>query len=130
MSGKELVVGISLELFNYTLNNEAEAWNLPSIKSAITADYAIDNWFAGAELFLNGKTKDLEIPYGTIAKNGILVKNDAFADVNLKGGYIFSNRLTAFAKINNALGKKYHRFLNYPVQPLQLLAGLTYKFDL
>ena len=51
-------------------------------------------------------------------------------DLNLNGGYIFSDRLTAFAKINNALGKKYQPFVNYQVQTLQIIGGITYKFDL
>jgi outer membrane receptor protein involved in Fe transport len=48
----------------------------------------------------------------------------------LQGGYHFTNRLTAFAQINNALNTKYYQFTNYEVQEFQVLAGITYKFNL
>ena len=55
---------------------------------------------------------------------------ESYIDLNINGGYIFSDRLSAFAKINNALGKKYFSYTNYQVQTMQILAGITYKFDL
>ncbi len=120
----------SLNYSNFTTETELEAWNLPAIKATISADYQNKNWFAGAKLFYNGETKDFVIPYGLTAEDGNIIKNKSYLDLNLSGGYIFSDRLTAFAKINNALGEKYHTFVNYQVQTLQILAGLTYKFDL
>ena len=116
---------------NYTMDSELEAWNLPTMTATISADYQNKNWFAGAKLFYNGETKDFAIPFGlSLVENGLIVTNKSYLDLNLNGGYNFSDRLTAFAKINNALGEKYHRFLNYQVQTLQILAGITYKFDL
>ncbi|MFA5296849.1 MAG: TonB-dependent receptor [Lutibacter sp.] len=115
---------------NYTMDSQLEAWNLPTITATISADYQNKNWFAGAKLFYNGETDDFVIPYGLLPENGHIVTNDSYIDLNLNGGYNFSDRLTAFAKINNALGEKYHRFLNYQVQTLQILGGITYKFDL
>ncbi len=115
---------------NYTVDTQLEAWNLPTMTATISADYQNKNWFAGAKLFYNGETNDFVIPYGLLPVNGQIVTNESYMDLNLNGGYIFSDRLTAFAKINNALGEKYHRFFNYQVQTLQILAGLTYKFDL
>ena len=120
----------SLNYSNFTTETQLEAWNLPTVTATISADYQNKNWFAGAKLFYNGKTNDFVIPYGLTAENGNVVENKSFMDLNLNGGYIFSDRLTAFAKINNALGEKYHTFVNYQVQTLQILAGLTYKFDL
>jgi len=120
----------SLNYSNFTTETQLEAWNLPTVTATISADYQNKNWFAGAKLFYNGKTNDFVIPYGLTAENGNVVENKSFMDLNLNGGYIFSDRLTAFAKINNALGEKYHTFVNYQVQTLQILAGITYKFDL
>jgi len=119
----------SLNYSNFTTETQLEAWNLPTVTATISADYH-KNWFAGAKLFYNGKTKDFVIPFGLTAENGNVVENKSYMDLNLNGGYIFSDRLTAFAKINNALGEKYHTYVNYQVQTLQILAGITYKFDL
>jgi len=127
-ASKEFKFSSTLNYSNYTTSTQLEAWNLPNITATVSLDYENKNWFAGAKLFYNGQTKDLVIPYGTT--NGTIIKNDSYLDLNLNGGYIFSDRLTAFAKINNALGTKYQTFVNYQVQTLQILAGITYKFDL
>ncbi len=120
----------SINYSNFTTETQLEAWNLPAIKATISADYQNKNWFAGAKLFYNGSTKDYVIAYNDLPENSVIIENKSYMDLNLNGGYIFSDRLTAFAKINNALGEKYHTFVNYQVQTLQILAGITYKFDL
>ncbi|HSQ45918.1 MAG TPA: hypothetical protein VLM44_03260 [Lutibacter sp.] len=115
---------------HHTVETLLEAWNTPTMTATISADYQNKNWFAGAKLFYNGETEDFVIPFGFTSENGVFVINESYLDLNLNGGYNFSDRLTAFAKINNALGEKYHRFLNYQVKTLQILGGITYKFDL
>ena len=129
-ASKEFNFGASLNYSKFTTETQLEAWNLPDIKATVSADYQNKNWFAGAKLFYNGETNDFLIPFGIATENGTIVKNESYLDLNLNGGYIFSDRLTAFAKINNALGEKYQTFVNYQVQTLQILAGITYKFDL
>jgi len=129
-ASKEFNFGGTLNYANYTTETELEAWNLPDLTATISADYQNNSWFAGAKLFYKGETKDIETKYGLINITTPIVTNDSYIDLNLNGGYIFSDRLTAFAKVNNALGKKYHPFVNYQVQTLQILAGITYKFDL
>ena len=112
---------------NYTTTNEFEAWNLPDITATVSGNYQRKNWFAGTKIFYNGKTKDYIIPF---SGNPEIIENNSYLDLNLNGGYIFSERLTAFAKINNAFGNNYHRYVNYQVQSIQILGGITYKFDL
>ena len=129
-ASKEFDFSGSVNYSHYTLDTLLEAWNTPTMTATISADYQNKNWFAGAKLFYNGETEDFVIPYSLTSENGLILKNESYLDLNLNGGYVFSDRLTAFAKINNALGEKYHRFLNYKVQTLQILAGITYKFDL
>ncbi|WP_456376319.1 TonB-dependent receptor [Lutibacter sp.] len=127
---KEFDFSASLNYSNFTTKNEFEAWNLPKITATISADYQNKNWFAGAKLFYRGETYGFVVPYTILPENGTVIQNQSYIDLNFNGGYIFSDRLTAFAKINNALGEKYHTFVNYQVQTLQILAGITYKFDL
>ncbi|MHB1197220.1 MAG: TonB-dependent receptor [Lutibacter sp.] len=129
-ASKEFNFTGTLNYLNHTPETLLEAWNTPTMTATISADYQNKDWFAGAKLFYNGETEDFVIPYGFTAENGNIVTNESYLDLNLNGGYNFSDRLTVFAKINNALGEKYHRFLNYQVQTLQILGGLTYKFDL
>jgi len=129
-ASKEFIFTGAINYANYTTTNELEAWNLPTVTGSISGDYQKNKWFAGTKLYFKGQTKDFEIPFGMTSENGFIIKNDSFIDLNVSGGYNFSDRLTAFAKINNILAQKYHSYLNYQVQPLQALAGITYKFDL
>jgi outer membrane receptor protein involved in Fe transport len=128
-ASKEFSFSGSMQYNKYSPNTEVEAWNLPQVTAVIKANYSNDSWFAGAKLYYHGPTDDLFIPYGLTSEQGLLVENDSYMDLNLHGGYMFSDRLTAFGRINNALGKKYDRYLNYRVQALQILGGITYKFD-
>lgn len=125
---KEFLFSANISYSNFSTTNQQEAWNLPTIKVSATANYKHNNWFVNAHLFYRGETKDYVMPYNNSV--GIIVNNKSYLDLNLHGGYVFSNRLTAFAKINNALGEKYHQFINYQVQSFQILAGITYKFNL
>ena len=129
-ASKEFNFTGTINYAHHTVETLLEAWNTPTMMATISADYQNKNWFAGAKLFYNGETEDFVIPFGLSAQNGVIVTNESYMDLNLNGGYNFSDRLTAFAKINNALGEKYHRFLNYQVQTLKILGGITYKFDL
>lgn len=129
-ASKEFNFTASASISKFTLTNEAEAWNLPDTELTIGANYSKNNWYASAKLFYVGETKDWLIPYGFAHDSGGTVTNDSYLDLNFNGGYIFSDRLTAFARLNNALGKKYQPFYNYNVQTLQIMGGITYKFDL
>ena len=127
---KELQLGLGLNYSNYTTTNQLEAWNLPEFTTTFIGSYKTEKWYAGTQLFFRGTTKDFVIAYGDLPINGTVIKNKSYVDLNFNGGYIFSDRLSVFGKINNAISESYQRFVNYPVQSIQLLAGVTYKFDL
>jgi outer membrane receptor protein involved in Fe transport len=44
-------------------------------------------------------------------------------------GYRINDQFTVFAKGNNLFNQDYQRYLNFPVQGVQVLAGATYQFD-
>ncbi|MFT6755490.1 MAG: hypothetical protein ACJAV9_000975 [Urechidicola sp.] len=123
---KEFQFTGKLEFNNYTTTAQEEAWNLPTIKSTVTLDYHNQKWYGGANLFFTGKRFDFITPYNGIGQS---LELDSYVDLNLKGGYVFTDRLTAFAKINNVLSSNYQPFHNYDVQGIQVLAGIIYKFD-
>jgi hypothetical protein len=51
--------GAKAEYFNYSTDQQLEAWNLPNFEATIFADYQItENWFAGANIFFIGERKD------------------------------------------------------------------------
>ena len=128
---KNLTFGGRLNINSYTLTNTSEAWNLPTLKAEIYGKYVYKNWFANTHIYVVGERKDLPSNlFPTLVPATFLpVTNDAYLDVNISGGYHFSDRLSAFAKFNNILGDDYQKFTNFNVQGFQALAGITYKFD-
>ena len=120
------------EYFGYNTGDEAEAWNLPDMEASLFLDYQIDeHWFAGANLFFVGERKDqfaIEQSLFPIDPPQTITL-DSFFDVNAHVGYKINDQLSAFAKANNIANQDYNRWLNYPVQGIQFLAGATYQFD-
>ena len=57
------------------------------------------------------------------------VNLDAYFDANVHFGYRISDRLSVFVKGSNLLADIYEKWYNFPVQGIQGLAGVTYKFD-
>ncbi|MAW94137.1 MULTISPECIES: TonB-dependent receptor [unclassified Leeuwenhoekiella] len=127
-----LKMRVNGEVFTYETETEAEAWNLPDFKASFFADYQIDeNWFAGLTLFYVGERKDEVNVTGPFNKvgNPQLVTLDSFFDANAHAGYRLNDQLSFFVRVNNALGNNYQRWVNYPVQGIQGMAGATYRFD-
>ncbi|PHQ29118.1 TonB-dependent receptor [Leeuwenhoekiella nanhaiensis] len=127
-----LKMRVNGEVFTYETETEAEAWNLPDFKASFFADYQIDeHWFAGVTLFYVGERND-EVnvvgPFNTVG-NPQLVTLDSFFDANAHAGYRLNEQLSFFVRVNNALGNNYQRWVNYPVQGIQGMAGATYRFD-
>lgn len=124
-------LGIKAEYFNYSTDDEAEAWNLPDIKGSLFLDYQInENWFAGANLFYVGERKDqFFLNDGLTITTPFTVTLDSFFDANAHVGYNINDQISVFAKANNIANEAYQRWQNFPVQSIQFLAGATFKFD-
>ncbi len=125
-------LGVNLNYYNYKTDVQNEAWNLPSIKASLFSNFNItEQLFGGASIFYVGERKDLV--YNTAGYPGTSlfyeVKLDGYVDANVHFGYRFTDRLSAFIKGNNLLSDNYEKWMNYPVQGIQVLVGATYKFD-
>lgn len=124
-------LGAKAELLSYNTDNQSEAWNLPGIKTSLFMDYQIDeNWFAGAGLFFVGERKDQFLESGILEFPIVqTISLDSYFDANAHVGYRFNEQLSFYLKANNIANKDYQRWLNTPVQGIQVLAGATYQFD-
>jgi outer membrane cobalamin receptor len=123
-------LGLKADFFAYSTDFESEAWNLPSFTSTLMMDYQIDeHWFAGASFFYVGERKDqiYETTTPTLTYGSTTL--DGYFDVNAHVGYHINDKFSVFAKANNIANQDYQRWLNYPVQGIQVLGGATYKFD-
>ncbi len=128
---KKFNLRAAVEYFNYENEDEQEAWNLPELKASGVLDYQISKqWFVGGQLFFVGERKDIDNTVGASPANVFpTVTLDAFVDANVNVGYRLNDQLSFFVKGNNLFGDNYERWVNFPVQDIQFMGGLTYKFD-
>ena len=122
----QVSVGVNANYNSYSTDIESEAWNLPSLKASLFSNFNItEKLYGGASIFYVGERKDLSNA-GFIGEEITL---DGYVDANLSFGYRFTDRLSAFVKGSNLFGDNYKKWMNYPVQGIQVLGGVTYKFD-
>lgn len=130
---RNFTLGIKAEYFSYTTKNEVEAWNKPDFEASLFMDVQIDeHWFAGANLYYVGERKDQFSLEGTLIPSEPLTTTvilESYFDANAHLGYRINDEWSVYAKANNIANQDYKRWLNYPVQGIQFLAGATYKFD-
>ena len=128
-ASKRFSIGATIQTNSYSTTFQQEAWNLPKIEGAIYGKFKNNNWYANANIFFVGSRMDVQYN-GTFPSTIASIESlDAFTDMNLNGGYHFSDFFSAFIKLNNILGTDYDRYANYNVLGFQALAGITYKFD-
>jgi outer membrane receptor protein involved in Fe transport len=126
---EDVSFGINGTFSSFTNDFQQEAWNMPAIKINSNIDFNItEKWFAGANVFYVGERKDFQMNTAFSA-NASPVTLKSYFDVNANVGYKYSERLTAFARVNNLTNNAYQKWLNYPVQGFQVILGANYKFD-
>lgn len=128
---KNITFGINGTFSSYSTDAAKEAWNLPNLKIGTNLDITITpKWYAGTNLFFVGERKDQFVRSSLLTNYPIeTITLDSYFDLNAHVGYKHNERLTFFLKGNNLANQNYDRWMNYPVQGLQLLGGASYKFD-
>ena len=129
---EKLTLSINGTFSSFATNSEKEAWNLPTIKLESKIDFAInEKWYAGAQLFFVGDRKEQQFNLDSLSLPDPNFTNtlDSYFDVNAHVGFKYSEKLTAFLRANNITNQNYQKWLNYPVQGLQVVLGANYKFD-
>jgi outer membrane receptor protein involved in Fe transport len=128
---KDISFGINGTFNSFTTDIQAEAWNLPALELNAQLDIVISpKWYAGTSLFFVGERKDqfirsslfIDYPFENATLN-------SYVDINANVGYKYNERFTFFIKGNNLANQQYQRWLNFPVQGIQVMAGASYKFD-
>ncbi|WPR70210.1 TonB-dependent receptor [Flavobacterium sp. NG2] len=128
---ENVTFSIGGSVYSFKNDFQQEAWNLPTVKLDSKLDFNItQKWFAGAQVFYVGERKDLQLNTDIlylVQPDPIIL--DSYFDVNAHVGYKHNERLTGFLKVNNITNQNYQKWLNYPVQGLQIVVGANYKFD-
>ncbi len=132
---RDFSLGVNATVNDYDTETDNPAWNLPNVEGTLFLDYQIGKqWSLGARLFYVGAREDL----ATVALENVspedfparIVSLDAFFDANIEVGYHLSDQLSLFARASNLTNNQYQRWANFRVQGLQVLGGVSYKFDL
>jgi hypothetical protein len=126
--------GVNAEVYDYNTETGNPAWNLPNLKGSLFMDYQIgEKWYMGANLFYIGEREDFS---STVVENvppsqfpSTVIALDSYFDANAHLGYHINDQLSVFAKASNIGNNQYQRWANFDVQSLQVLGGVTYKFD-
>lgn len=125
---KGIDLGVNAGFFSYSLDFLPEAFNLPGFKATAFANAVFnEQFFGGMSLFYVGERKDLAIL--EFLEHALPRTLDGYMDANIHLGYNFNPQLTFFVKGSNLLSDTYEKWLNTPVQGIQVLGGATYKFN-
>jgi vitamin B12 transporter len=77
---------------------------------------------------LLGRRRDLDPVSGArFLASGQPIFTDGYAKVNAAGSYHFTNRVTAFARIENLLNQDYQEVLGFPAYRLNFRVGLRLR---
>ena len=119
--------------YSYNALNNTYAWNLPQIQVILRGSHNLyDKFIFTADLNFEGGRRALVYDSeeeDVTEENNQLAKTLGFiADVNLGVEYRYNKRISGFVNFNNVAAQRYRRWYNYPVQGLQVMGGVTFRF--
>lgn len=125
-------LGSRLDLYQYDLNQQAEAWHRPTWEFRVNNQVTpIERLIVQANLNFMGGIKARGASLGVEIggpETYQVVKLKTIADLQLKADYGITERISIFAEGNNLLNGQNTRWLNYPVRGIQLVGGASFKF--
>ncbi|TDQ18796.1 hypothetical protein DFQ04_0604 [Algoriphagus boseongensis] len=123
-------LGSRLDLFQYSLSTEAEAWHRPVWEFRVNNQIKpFEKLLIQANLNFMGGLKARGI--NTVEINPPVqevVNLKTIADIQLKADFKITDRISVFAEGNNLTNGQNMRWLNYPVRGVQLIGGASFKF--
>jgi hypothetical protein len=122
---EQLLISFSADYRHYKMATEEKPWHKPAFQAKASAKYRLNKKISiTGDLFYDSRI------YARTYENNIpaIVKRDGFFDLNLGGEYRFSDRISAFVRLNNVAAVRYFRWYNYPSQRINVMGGLTFSF--
>jgi len=132
-NGEKLKIDVLGRYNMFLMYHEAFAWNMPQLQFIARGSYQLNNKFYG-QLDANIETGrkalvDATAPDVQLAENGQHYVNlGTIVDINLGLEYRYTPRLSVFLQANNLAAQRYSRWYSYPVQPIQVIGGITARF--
>ncbi len=128
---------LSGNYYLYNLDEQKSAWNMPDWDANFSLSYNITEQLnVSTDIYLIGTRKALimETLFRDPSVNSVNPPDfksynlDTAVDMNVKGEYKITHKFSLFAQLNNFGFRKYEKWLGYPVQSFNFLAGLSYAF--
>ncbi|MBG38679.1 MAG: hypothetical protein CL857_02045 [Cryomorphaceae bacterium] len=117
---------------SYETLNEAYAWNLPVFEFQLRAAYNLfDKFMFNLDGHIETGRKALVyemLDGATEIDEQYFIGLGGIVDFNLGISYRYNKRVTAFLQLNNMLSQRYNAWYNYPVQPIQVMGGVSLRF--
>ncbi len=118
---EKLKIYLRGEYYIYDLVRQEAAWNRPNYMVSLSSVYDLaDKILVRGEVFVAGDRPIQGLTGVEMLK--------PFVDFNLGFEYRYTQRLSAFVNFNNIFAKKYQYWNAFPVQRINLLGGVTYRF--
>lgn len=131
MNEKLKIDGVA-RFYSYEMYTEARAWNLPQLQCLVRGSY---NLYGKFLINLDGTIETGRNALVYAAGEGVKEENGQYfvslgtiVDLNLGVEYRYNTRVSAFLQLNNLAAQRYNRWYNYPVQPFQVMGGITARF--
>lgn len=123
--GKEFKLWLGGNYNSYSLDSLAQPYHKPLSTARLGASYLLASKLKiSTEIMLNGKR--YAIDNNNINPKEIELKS--YLDLNIGLEYKINDKLSAFLNGTNILNKNYDQFYSYPVQGIQFMGGIVYRF--
>ncbi len=107
----------------WNLDKLVQAWHKPEMEIGATANYELfDDLWVNVGLYSIGKRYALNVEDGSAKELKSVI------DLNMGVNYYMSSKWSMFANVNNVLIGKYYQWNGYPLQGLNIRAGVGYSF--
>jgi hypothetical protein len=131
-AGEKLKIDVLGRYNIYQCYHNAYAWNLPELQFTARGSYNLyDKFYAQIDANIETGRKALvraTAPNAQIQGEQSYVDLGAIVDVNLGLEYRYTPRVSLFIQANNLAAQRYNRWYSYPVQPFQVMGGITARF--
>ncbi|MGF1585850.1 MAG: hypothetical protein ACFCUM_11040 [Bacteroidales bacterium] len=108
---------------NYAMKLQEHPWHKPALDVKFSANYNLgDKILLNTDVFYTGNR------FARLADDQSEISElPGFADINIGLEYRYNRILSGFLRLNNISNSKYHKWNNYPVQGISVMAGFTYS---
>ncbi len=115
--------------YSYELETIAKAWQMPNFDITLSGIYKpMEKLKFNADIFVIGKrtASVSELPFSSAPSMEVAM--DPIIDLNAGAEYLFTDKLSFFAKVNNFSYQRYEQWLGYTNKSFNWMLGVSYSF--